>query len=283
VGGGVRRALEPFAMFPHRFIDAEMRGELSDRQAKLCRFVVRHASQDRARLTLAQIATGMRWQQSNDTLLRELKSLRPLWLDFDSSPGQRGPYTFLLTGLAVIRETEGEPQPPHDLRKNRSISAEVELPHAEVLRAASNDSQSRESPPQEPPQTAEALSSLTSSEGSEVKAASEEKVDQALGKTTATDQGVTDRLVAKIERPEHQRNEAPPVHVEQADDRSLVWSGEAQEGEAGVLADCQALVDAGLGEWIEDDRDRLLSDEELAELGTLPLDELHRRRERGEL
>jgi len=30
-------------------------------------------------------------------------------------------------------------------------------------------------------------------------------------------------------------------------------------------------------------RDRLLSDDEIAELGTLPLDELHRLRERGEL
>lgn len=32
-------------------------------------------------------------------------------------------------------------------------------------------------------------------------------------------------------------------------DGALVWSGAPQEGEEGVLADLQALVDAGVGEW----------------------------------
>jgi len=182
----VNRALEPFTMLPNRLIDAEMRGDLTDRQAKLCRFIVRHASQEtgRACLTLGQIASGVRWQWGDDTLRRELKSLRPLWFDFDSRPGQRGPYTFLLTGLALIREADGEAQPPHDLRTNPPIPAEVELPHAEVLEAASNHSQSREQPPQEPPQTAVAPSSLTSSERSKANAGSEEKLDHVVGKTT---------------------------------------------------------------------------------------------------
>ena len=245
-------------MFPHRFIEAEMRGDLSDRQAKLCRFVVRHASQDRACLTLEQIATGMRWTRSSDTLLRELKSLRPLWLDFDSRPGQRGPYTFLLTGLAVIRETDGEPQPPHDLRKDPPISAEVELPHAEVPGAASNHSQSRESPPQKPPQTTEAPSSLTSSEGSELKAASEEKLDHVVGKTTAAEPEpefpeLLNRLEPSPFHPDAERNGGSPLRVERNADGSLEWSAEPREGEARVLADAQALVDAGLAEWSEDD------------------------------
>jgi hypothetical protein len=239
----VRRAREPFAMFPHRFIDAEMRGDLSDRQAKLCRFVVQHASQNtnRASLTLEQIATGTRWQRSRDTLMRELKSLRPLWLDFDSRPGQRGPYTFILTGLAVIRETDGEPQPPHDLRKNTPISAEVELPHAEVPGAASNHSQSRESPPQEPPQTTDVLSSLTSSEGSEVKAASEEKLDQAVGGTTGVE----------IDMRVESEPEFPPL-------LDLVEPNPFHE------------------------QGQVLSDEEMSEIGTASLAELHRRHERGE-
>ena len=66
------RAREPFTMLPNRFIDAEMSGELSERQAKLCRFIARSANQRKAqvRLSLSQIATGLRWQWSEDTLLR---------------------------------------------------------------------------------------------------------------------------------------------------------------------------------------------------------------------
>jgi hypothetical protein len=85
----VNRALEPFTMLPDRFIDAEMRGELSQRQAKLLRFIARNASETKreATLSLAQIAAGVRWKWSEDTLLRELKSLRPEWIDFGSKPG----------------------------------------------------------------------------------------------------------------------------------------------------------------------------------------------------
>jgi hypothetical protein len=104
VGSGVSRkqlppANEPFAMFPHRFLDAEMRGELSERQAKLCRYIVQHASQEKAvaKLSLAQIAAGVGWQESEDTLLRELKALRPAWINFESKQGQRGPYVIRLT------------------------------------------------------------------------------------------------------------------------------------------------------------------------------------------
>jgi hypothetical protein len=48
---------EPFTMLPNRFIDSEMRGELSERQAKLCRYIARSASEKRseAKLSLAQI------------------------------------------------------------------------------------------------------------------------------------------------------------------------------------------------------------------------------------
>ncbi len=49
-----------------------------------------------------------------------------------------------------------------------------------------------------------------------------------------------------------------------------------------MIADCAALVNADLADWIEGDGG-LLSDGEMEELGTLPLGELHRRHERGEL
>jgi hypothetical protein len=133
----VNRALEPFTMLPDRFIDAEMRGELSQRQAKLLRFIARNASETKreATLSLAQIAAGVRWEWSEDTLLRELKSLRPEWIDFGSKPGQRAPYLIRLTGLAVEREGDStSARPPHD----RTNCAEVEPPHADGGEAAAD-------------------------------------------------------------------------------------------------------------------------------------------------
>jgi hypothetical protein len=46
-------------------------------------------------------------------------------------------------------------------------------------------------------------------------------------------------------------NGTGPPHVEVADDGVLLWSTEAYEGEQAALADLQALVDAGLVEWVE--------------------------------
>jgi len=213
------------------------------------------------------------------TIRRALRRLRTAsWIDFpEPDERQRTPWPITLTGLAREAQTKGTAAPtaaPRLRHVPQSSAAEVE-PEEDAESLQERDSAAS------PLRPSRARENETKRNG--VNPRSEEKLDHVLGETTATDPGVTDWLLAKIDRPDHQRDEAAPVHVEQADDGSLVWGGEAQEGEAGVLADCQALVDAGLGEWIEDGRDRLLSDEELAELGTLPLDELHRRRERGEL
>jgi hypothetical protein len=75
-------------------------------------------------------------------------------------------------------------------------------------------------------------------------------LDHVEGETTTaaeTDPAITDRLIAALAKRE------PPVRVEQADDGSLVWSGEQQDGEQGLFDDFQALVDAGLGEWRQND------------------------------
>jgi hypothetical protein len=124
-------------------------------------------------------------------------------------------------------ETSTSARPPHDFRK----IAPQKPPQVEVSRVVESGSQGAEQPPQEPPHDS-APSPLNSYlyEGSEVKASSEEKLDHVVGSTTA-------------ER----------VGVEQADDGSLVWTGEPQESDQGLLDDLQALVDAGLGEWGEHD------------------------------
>lgn len=43
--------------------------------------------------------------------------------------------------------------------------------------------------------------------------------------------------------------EAVRPRVRQARDGSLIWTGEPQEGAEGVLADAEALVDAGIAAW----------------------------------
>jgi hypothetical protein len=138
----------------------------------------------------------MRWEWSEDTLLRELKGLRPEWIDFESKPGQRGPYLIRLTGLAVKRmgadlppvELGSEPPtsapPPHDLRKKPP----QQPPHAEVAERTEGALQSAEEPPQEPQHTfldSPLTSYLLPLRGSEVKASGEESYDQDVGKTTA--------------------------------------------------------------------------------------------------
>jgi len=53
--------------------------------------------------------------------------------------------------------------------------------------------------------------------------------------------------------------------VTRRDDGSLDWSGESLPREEGVLADCRALVDAGLAEWRDGDATQLRDDNELHE------------------
>jgi DNA-binding MarR family transcriptional regulator len=234
-------------------------------------------------VTLHVSALAELCEVSPSTIRRALHALeRKGWIRFAVRERQQGPWRIRLTGLAKPDEeracvTPASPDPPL-------------VTQAPASPPATEESAIQRPKPDSPPSSlrpSRARIDETRRDQKSLKAnpRSEEKLDHVVGETTATgsDPGVTDRLLAKVEDLDRRKRNGRPVSVEQADDASLVWSGEAQEGEAGVLADCQALVDAGLGEWIEDDRDRLLSDEELAELGTLPLDEVHRRRERGEL
>jgi hypothetical protein len=124
------RADELFTMVPNRFVDAVLRGELTERQARLCLYIARHAHQGKgvAKRSLANIAADLQWGKSPDTLMRELKELG-YWFEFDSKQGQRTPYLFRLTGLSVRRvgdelsPDERKPEPrtsaplPHDFRK----------------------------------------------------------------------------------------------------------------------------------------------------------------------
>jgi hypothetical protein len=47
--------------------------------------------------------------------------------------------------------------------------------------------------------------------------------------------------------------DGPPVQVDE--DGDFVWRNPPVEGEIGILADAEALVEAGLAHWIEDGRE----------------------------
>jgi len=138
-------------------------------------------------------------------------------------------------------EPSSSARPPHDFRKR----APQEPPHERSAETSETHKSSGKEPPQEPPHdSGDSPLPLTSTEGSEVTAASEEKLGDVVGKTTAAEpEPEFPELLDLLEpNPFHaERNGRPPVGVERA------------EGEAGVLADVQALVDAGLADWIEGD------------------------------
>jgi hypothetical protein len=85
--------------------------------------------------------------------------------------------------------------------------------------------------------------------GKEQPLSEEGNYDHALGKTTEADfdRDGTDRMLAALAALD---DNGPRVSVEVAEDGSLVWNGEPQEGEQGFLDDSQALVDAGLATWL---------------------------------
>ncbi len=72
-------------------------------------------------------------------------------------------------------------------------------------------------------------------------------LDEVGSKTGQQKKNLDDTLAARIERA-HAASKRTRVEV--AADGKVVWHGEAQAGEQGVLADCQALVNAGLARWV---------------------------------
>jgi hypothetical protein len=107
---------------PRRFHDATRRGEVNGRQYLLGCYLAGevHFQTGEVSLTLRALADGCDWQWSEDTLLRDLRALRPAWIDFEVGQGQRQPYVFRLTGLRR-RET----QLPQDFRTETRSPAEV--------------------------------------------------------------------------------------------------------------------------------------------------------------
>jgi hypothetical protein len=232
--------------------------------------------------TLDELARALAWPLKSEPLRRRLHGLKDAgWITFENPRrGPEAPWIFRLSGAAIDGERD-ESLASFDpsFLAGRPVREETVSAQADRVEDP-NPQPENVSEPSEFPRRARAEQSRAESETENL--CSEGTKLHGVAKTTAADPDRSggDPVLAALER---ERNGGPPVHVEQADDGSLVWTGEPQEGEQGVVEDCQALVNAGLGEWRENGGGRLLSDDAKAELGTLPIAELHRRRERGEL
>ena len=113
---------EGFGMLPDRFFAALKWGEVTYEMFVVGSFLSRNADHRTKTYTgtLDEIATGVKWRKSPDTLGRVLDALKTgKWVEFERRQGQRRPYEIRLTGL--LRQA----RLPHDFRKTEGNSAEV--------------------------------------------------------------------------------------------------------------------------------------------------------------
>jgi hypothetical protein len=245
MGSGVTREKLPrakedlYARHALRIVRALKTGELDPLGYLILKFLVDEIEapgrSGETIITLEELARLIGWPHTAEWLRQKLHALQEAgWIDFDEPRRARNAaWTFRL-GRAAI-DGEGY-EPPRVLQLGTPSELEVtsNSPHDEHSAIPQPASVSEES---QPP-TASPLEQSRAKTEIENRRSEETKLDDVLGKTTVaeTDPAITDRLIAlaKGERPE-------------------IFPDAPLEGEAGVLADLQALVDAGLGEWREDD------------------------------
>jgi len=220
-----------FTLVPRRFTDAHIADELDAvhvliglHVAARCYEVI-NTSGGVAPIRLAPLAELC--EVSEETVRRRLHDLRDWgWLGFEAPvPGQRSAWRIWLLGLAheggdstrapqtCHRPTTETPPRPRSSSSTAATSKEGAIPHGE-----------KESTSTRAPQSDSAREDKRNETKRNEKSLTEEKLDHVVGETTAA-----------------------------ASDRELldrIWPSPPLEGEAGILAGCQALVDAGLAEWI---------------------------------
>lgn len=207
--------------------------------------------------TLEELARALCWPLKTEPLRRRLHGLRDAgWIEFENPRrGPEAPWIFRLSGAEVDAERDEslvsfDPSflPVRALREE-TISTQAQDAGGE------NPQPKRASEDDEFPPRARVEQSRAETE-IENRCSEETKLDHVVVKTTRPEPDFPELLDQLEPNPFHQNGDLT-VRVEQADDGSLVWSGEPLDGEGGVLTDLQALADAGQGEWVEaDDRKR---------------------------
>jgi hypothetical protein len=168
--------------------------------------------------TLEGLAAELGWPHTTRWLGNKLHELRREgWIDFDGPRrGPEAPWVFRLSGAAIDAE-----------RDEFRMSFEAETPSQFEIDSNRRPAEQAVNPHPDGVSDAPELRSAEARRAEQSETFSEEKLDHVLGETTAR------------------------VSVERAEDGSLLWNGEPQEGEQGLLDDCQAFVNAGVAGWRE--------------------------------
>jgi hypothetical protein len=260
-------------MHPHRLHSAHRRGDLDFYDVGIVSFFIDEIAtplcpEQEVSYTLAALSDAMGWPLGPEALRQRLHRLRR-WIEFDVGPGQRRPWTFRLTGAAIdadLQPTSNETPPSRlEVTSNDPDDEEAAMPLPEhdsdparlpTARAPREElSRDERTPAVKDDQL---LGKTTASESEEPEAtrrSSPEESDRFLEKVEATNgRRDPDDLHATIERARSRQPESLDSIVQRARagqqvDVDSVWPGPAVEGEEGVLADAQALVDAGLAGW----------------------------------
>jgi hypothetical protein len=202
--------------------------------------------------TLEELARALSWPYKPEALRRRLHGMKDAkWIEFEKPRRGPAPWIFRLSGAAVDGERDEslvsfDPSfLPDTALREETISAQAQDKETE------NPQAKRVSEPSEFPPRARVEQSRAETE-IENRCSEETKLDHVVGKPTADDEPLCEREPAfpeLLDRLEPNPHPAGPG----SDAPSQIWPDPPLEGEAGVLADLQALVDAGLGEWIDDD------------------------------
>jgi hypothetical protein len=123
--GGV--PTDHFGAIPLRAHDALRRGDISFQAYGLLCFLICECYRqgDEAVYTLASLRDAAHWDKSIDTLRRELRNLKPDWIDFEVIERQRKPYVIRLTdamprhfGKRAAKAGSETPQPTAAVRQS---------------------------------------------------------------------------------------------------------------------------------------------------------------------
>lgn len=96
-------AAEFFIQIPLRLIDALKRGDISGTGFQIVIFLAAECWRNEgvALYEIGQLQRVLDFKRSRDTFLRELRKLRPEWIDFELGERQRKAVEFRLTGAGV--------------------------------------------------------------------------------------------------------------------------------------------------------------------------------------
>lgn len=246
--------VDHFAAIPLRFIRAHDAGELDAKHVLVGALVaarcydVRNTADGVAGIRLAWLAELCEFSEETvRTKLRELEERG--WIGFDAPrPGQRVGWRIWLEGLAVA-ERDADPPPAEFQADGSSVgssSSRASEPERAVTPHGATERTSRRAPDAELEQ-GDKRDETRRLEAKEENPRSEEKLDHVVDKTTAAESDRSTYRLIELATSGRARR----VAVEQPDDGSLIWSREPQKGEQALLDDCQALVDGGLAEWVE--------------------------------